>query len=496
MTKSKTLNLLTLNNYSYTDENLENVKRYLTEKILPEPFKNNQIRDKFITRYDEFTIIGDKLFYKPSNLEVVYDDDVESVLQKEYDDPQVGIGMGIRSFYNKITDKYLNIRRDQVQEFIEKQPSYQLTKPDKKPINKPIISDYPNERWASDLVDMSTYSKSNRRFRYILTVIDYFTKYVFAVGLKNKTPESIIKGLEKIYHEQSQNTYPQILQTDNGGEYVNELFENFGKLHKIHLVRTMSYTPQSNGLIENFNGILRKMIREGFVRNNNLNWIDNLPDYLINRNHSKHSITKTAPYKVWRAGKAKVDADNEEPLVEVGKRIRGHATRKLNETISTAFEEGDYVRVLMSSLYSKVRKMIKAGDKKNVVVRYSPKIYRIDSLVKPRGVHKDFMKQRYKLVDLFGAEVLTEFKANNPNNDRKQKLFFGSEMMHTDKDRETKLSMKDASLLNKIEVGEDDEEEVVEEVRPEERRVRQTRELPLRERSNRETRRNTLIGDL
>ncbi len=68
-------------------------------------------------------------------------------------------------------------------------------------------------------------------------------------------------------------------------------------------------------------------------------------------------------------------------------------------------------------------------------------------------------------------------------------------MMHTDKDRETKLSMKDASLLNKIEKGEDDEE-VEEEVRPEERRVRQTRELPLRERSQRETRRNTLIGDL
>ena len=491
---TKTLSLLTLNNYSYTDENLADVKRYIKDKVLPEPFKNNQIRDKFITRYDEFTMKGDTLYYKPLDLEVVYDEDVEKVLQENYDDPQVGIGGGIQSFYNKIADKYLNIRRSQVEDFIKQQTPYQLTKQDRKPINKPIISDYPNERWATDLVDLSSYSKHNKKNRYIMTVIEYFTKYVFAVPLKNKEPKSIIKGFQKIYNTQSQHTYPQILQNDNGGEFVNEEMTNWGKLHKIHLVRTMSYTPQSNGLIENFNGILRKMIREGFVRNNNLNWVDHLADYLVNRNHSKHSITKTPPYKIWRAGREKINVATDPALVGVSEKIRANATRLLNANISNAFEKGDYVRVLMSSLYSKVRKMIKAGDKKNLVVRFSPRIYRVDVLVQNRGVHKDFMKQRYKLVDMFGDPLLMEYKANNPNNVRKQKLFFGSELQHTDKERATEISMKDASKLNNFDVYDEEGREtegVTPTPRP--RRERVIRQLPLRQPGLRERRRNSLF---
>ena len=54
------------------------------------------------------------------------------------------------------------------------------------------------------------------------------------------------------------------------------------KDNKITLKLSMSYQPTSNALIENFNNLLRKMIRERFVRHNNLNWIDHLHNYLYN----------------------------------------------------------------------------------------------------------------------------------------------------------------------------------------------------------------------
>ena len=133
-----------------------------------------------------------------------------------------------------------------------------------------------NERSQIDLIDVESYASKNRNHKYILTVIDNFSKYVFAIGLKNKTAETILEGMLDIIENQAEHTHPRIIQSDNGGEFKNEIFQQWAKDNKITLKLSMSYQPTSNALIENFNNLLRKMIREGFVRHNNLNWIDHL----------------------------------------------------------------------------------------------------------------------------------------------------------------------------------------------------------------------------
>jgi hypothetical protein len=52
---------------------------------------------------------------------------------------------------------------------------------------------------------------------------------------------------------------------------------------------------------------------------------------------------------------------------------------KNNDT--TEYKIGDFVRVKMGTLYSKVRKLIKSGDKKNIVVNYSPTVYKITHML-------------------------------------------------------------------------------------------------------------------
>ena len=105
---------------------------------------------------------------------------------------------------------------------------------------------------------MMLYESKNRHYLYILTVIDFFSRYVFAIGLTDKTSQTIISGLEDIIKNQAQNTYPLIIQADNGGEFKSDVMTAWSKEHKVKIVHTLSYKPQSNGLIENFNGILRK----------------------------------------------------------------------------------------------------------------------------------------------------------------------------------------------------------------------------------------------
>ena len=221
-----------------------------------------------------------------------------------YDDPNIGLGLGIVSFYNIVKDKYIGIKRDDIEHFLKNQTVYQITKEPKKGINKPIITTYPNERWAIDLVDMEIYEKQNNGNKYILTCIDYFTKYVWAEPLKDTKSSSVKNAMINICDKS--NTKPKIIQSDNGSEFKGD-FSDWANDNDIDLVKTLSYSPTSNGLIENFNKQLRKMIREGTIRYNSLNWVNHLNEYTNNHNNHKNTTTKYAPIEIWNEGNKKIE---------------------------------------------------------------------------------------------------------------------------------------------------------------------------------------------
>ena len=121
--------------------------------------------------------------------------------------------------------------------------------------------------------------------------------------------------------------------------------------------------------------------------------------------------------------------DNDLKLLRASERIKKIAKRNLDKTIVEQFKNGDMVRVLMSSLYSKIRAKIKEGHGKLLISKYSPDIYKVVETPEPVGEHKDFMKDRYMLLDGNDKFVLQEIKLNDPNKKRSAKLFFGSELL-------------------------------------------------------------------
>ena len=73
-------------------------------------------------------------------------------------------------------------------------------------LHKPIKRKFPrrsvivfnkDEIWSADLVDMQAFSSFNKGFKYILTVIDVFSKYAWAVPIKGKSAASVTKAFEK-----------------------------------------------------------------------------------------------------------------------------------------------------------------------------------------------------------------------------------------------------------------------------------------------------------
>ena len=239
-----------------------------------------------------------------------------------------------------------------------------------------------------------------------MTVIDFFSKYVFAVPLNNKLPKSIIEAFNNIGLNQSDNIYPNYLQCDNGGEFKDEQFKKYCEGKNIKLIFTKSYTHTTNGLIENFNKYLRKMIYEGFVRYHSKNWVDHLKDYLYNRNHTKHSVTKQKPISIWKPTKEPLDEEkrviplsidplNKEAIQQdVLKKLKTKAKKQLDKYEDVKLKVGDKVRIATSSIDSEVRKHIKAGEAKKIIFKFTEEIYTIRKVINPNS---DFEKPSYLL---------------------------------------------------------------------------------------------------
>jgi hypothetical protein len=451
---------LKLNNYGYSDENIEKVKTYLRTRILPDSIDNSDKKKRFLSKWEkDFKIVNDKLVYIPLNLIVIPDDKRNDILLKIYKDLKQGVGQGIDMFYNRVRDKYLNIRRKDVGEFLKSQKVYQITRPQNHIENKPILATSPNERWALDCINMVSYASSNggvdRGTKFILTVVDYFSRKVWLRPLQNQTAIIVRNALRSVVEESK--TYPKIIQADNGSEFKGETSE-WMKEHDIVYIKTLSYSPESNGLVEGKNKIVRKILREIMIRQNSRNWTNHLQTCAELMNTQRNGTTKSNPNDIWKEGHELQGEKNQNV-------IRLHERRISNAIKNNTTEEykvNDFVRVKMATLYSSVRKIIKSGDKKLLAVNYSPTLYQIKSIlkkdIKDRTVGDNvisFEKKRYTLKNIDGTPVQTQLKKNNPNAIRKEKRFFASDMQLVKNPDQggtylENFNVKDAIKLNKI----------------------------------------------
>ena len=93
-----------------------------------------------------------------------------------------------------------------------------------------VIPLYKDETWSADLIDKSSLSKYNNNYKFILTVIDIFTKYALAIPLENKSGLSITKGFKIVLSEHpqggSESRKPEKLWVDRGSEFYNKTFKS------------------------------------------------------------------------------------------------------------------------------------------------------------------------------------------------------------------------------------------------------------------------------
>ena len=149
----------------------------------------------------------------------------EALLSRIYYDPSHSASFSTeKKLYEAARREDESITRQAVKEFLLNQYTYTLHKPARKRFKRNhIVVSGPGVQLQADLVDMQHFAEVNDGFKYILTVIDVFSKVAHAVPLKDKSADSILNALTLIFKK----TRPTRLQTDRGKEFKNEKIEAF-----------------------------------------------------------------------------------------------------------------------------------------------------------------------------------------------------------------------------------------------------------------------------
>ena len=125
------------------------------------------------------------------------------------------------------------------------------------PLGEMPLIDLPFKRVAIDLAGSIT-PASDKGHRYILILVDYATRYPEAVPLKNIDPESVTEALLDVYS--CVDVRKEVL-SDPSTQFVSECMKEVTKLLSIKRLTTTPYHPICNGLVEKFNGTLKRMLR-------------------------------------------------------------------------------------------------------------------------------------------------------------------------------------------------------------------------------------------
>jgi hypothetical protein len=127
----------------------------------------------------------------------------------------------------------------------------------KVPLQRMPIIDQPFKRVAVDLVG-PFHPPSEGGHRYILTLVDYATRYPEAIPLKMISTEVVAEALVDMY---SRLGIPEEVLSDLGTQFVSECMQEVSKLLSVNRLTTTPYHPMCNGLVEKFNGTLKTMLR-------------------------------------------------------------------------------------------------------------------------------------------------------------------------------------------------------------------------------------------
>ena len=212
-----------------------------------------------------------------------------SQLEKEYFNPKRAGAFSGRSTFQRHTKQ----SESRVKDFLSSKASYTLHKPVRRSFPRRItFAPHIDYLWQSDLADVSLLQSHNRGTRFLLTVIDVFSKFAFVKPLKRKTGEELTSAFAAILKESGRK--PQHLQTDKGTEFKNRTFQSFLAREDIHFYTSEDPVTKA-AVVERFNRTIKGRLYRFMTYRNSKTYLNHLQDLVSNYNATFHRSIGTQP---------------------------------------------------------------------------------------------------------------------------------------------------------------------------------------------------------
>ena len=222
--------------------------------------------------------------------------------------------------------------------------------------------------WAADLIDMSTYSTYNKGVKFLLAVIDTFSKYGWLIPIKNKSGLSVANALKSILKERQ----PKKMWVDKGKEFYNKHVRDLVELYSTE-------NEEKSCTVERWNRTMKERMFKYFTEKSTYKYINIIDDLVHQYNTSYHSSIKMTP--------------EEASQPKNKQRVLKHLYSDRPELIELPrFAVGDYVRI------SKKKSTFEKGYTPN----WTEEIFKISDIQYTTPI-------TYKLVDLNQEEIKGTF---------------------------------------------------------------------------------------
>ena len=195
------------------------------------------------------------------------------------------------------------------------------------PTNK-ITYNHIDEIWSIDLADMIDYKISdNKGYRYIFILIDNYSKYLWAIPLKNKYSQTITNEFSNILT--TSKPKPLKVESDRGTEFYNSIFQNFLKSKNInHYSR---FTDKGPSIAERVIRTIRNLLKKPVFEKGRADWLSELPSVIKQYNNTIHHSIKMTPNQASKkVNERKVYSNLQD------RRVRQKPNFKLGDLVRTA----------------------------------------------------------------------------------------------------------------------------------------------------------------
>lgn len=219
----------------------------------------------------------------------------EKLLKKFYFNPKLPSGFGGKQKLGQALRG--KVPSTDISKWLQKTDTYTLHKPVRKnfPRRQFIVGGI-NALWQIDLADLPNIAKYNDGFKYILLIVDAFSKKAYARPLKSKSASEVTMALADVI-ETNNNEAPDKIMSDKGKEFLNSHFKSLLSKHKTHHYTSNNQEIKAS-MVERLQRTIKSKLFRYISHSNSNRYVDVLQDVISSYNNSMHRAHEMTPNNV------------------------------------------------------------------------------------------------------------------------------------------------------------------------------------------------------